>query len=91
MQERRKRKNKSYVVVFFKLPVNTIDGSTSKEAWQVDMKTGHNNEDNSGLQNSYKVGVSLAFETWHELSTPSTHKDVGVGKGRAQHAAPNAH
>ena len=53
------------VLVFKKnvsVPVNTIDGSTSKEAWQVDMKTGHNNEDKSRLQNSYKVGVSLGFE-----------------------------
>ena len=53
------------LVFFFKnvsVPVNTIDGSTSKEAWQVDMKTGHNNEDKSRLQNSYKVGVSLGFE-----------------------------
>lgn len=64
----KKQARKSYVmrVLVFKknvsVPVNTIDGSTSKEAWQVDMKTGHNNEDKSRLQNSYKVGVSLGFE-----------------------------
>ena len=68
--QKKKQARKSYVmrvlVFFFKknvsVPVNTIDGSTSKEAWQVDMKTGHNNEDKSRLQNSYKVGVSLGFE-----------------------------
>ena len=55
------------------------------------MKTGHNDEDKSRLQNSYKVGLELGFDAWHELSSPSAHKDVGVSKGRAQNAAPDAH
>ena len=44
------------------LPVDAINRRTSEEGWQVYMESGHDYEDKSGFQNSYKVCVELRFD-----------------------------